>query len=76
MATKYYRREYEIKVGDKIYTFSSLRELRKFIKKPEIGIKIKDYKIRRTIYSKIAVTGTDPAKEVYTSVKEFYLWPL
>lgn len=72
MATKFLRREYEIRVGDKIYTFSSLRELRKFIKIPEVGIRIKDYKIRRTIYTK-NVTGTDPAAEFYTSVKEFYL---
>ena len=68
------RREYEIRVGDKIYKFSSLKELRKFIKRPEIGIQIQDYKIRRTIYTK-NVTGTDTTAEFTSSIKEFYLWP-
>ena len=68
---RHYWQEYEIKVGDKVYSFPTLGKLRKFIKKPEIGIKIKDYKVKRTIYTDTC-SGFGTCRIV--SVKDFYLF--
>ena len=49
---KYYRTEYEIFVSGKSYRFPTLKELRQFVKKPEIMSQINDckHKVRKHLY--------------------------